>query len=475
MVDKKEQKLIPQEDIESVYETCRAFDLSVSGQAQRRGYLLQDLIYSVLTHEGLNPRTSYKPKGEEIDGSFYMSHKTCLLEAKWTKKPTNASSLYSFRGKVEGKLSGTMGVFISMSGFSIDAPDALTMGKPANSVLFDESDMDAIFKGEVTFTQVLDFKIRQAGETGKPYVPFALPKTVQTADTKQVVIHPTATIGIITSQGEVDVRYGMSNVLLVCEGPTDSIILESLFKKLLIQRYLHEDIALEIIVMGYITNWAKRLPEIVNIKLKSIGQRFGGLIVLMDSDVMLEPKLSTIKNEIFDNMRRTAISLPMHVVFARPNIENWLDIETSVMNSELPKNILIEKALENVDLQYLVDNNPEFAGMIGFLNSLVDEDRPLWESDAISAVNVILENAEWNDENKTVSLHTDYDGRGFATVCHSLEELIFELVEIASVGSMNSMPFEGGAAVFEIDYDSIVQEILIDDYADEIKDMGWEL
>jgi len=64
MANKKDQKLISIKDIQIVYEQCRTIDTTTTGEAQRRGYLLQDLIYSVLTHEGLEPRASYKPKGE---------------------------------------------------------------------------------------------------------------------------------------------------------------------------------------------------------------------------------------------------------------------------------------------------------------------------------------------------------------------------------------------------------------------------
>ena len=54
-----------------------------------------------------------------------MGGKTYLLEAKWRKQPIPASDLYAFKGKVDGKLVGTIGVFISMSDYSADAIDAL--------------------------------------------------------------------------------------------------------------------------------------------------------------------------------------------------------------------------------------------------------------------------------------------------------------------------------------------------------------
>lgn len=83
----------------------------------------------------LDPRTSYKLAGEQVDGSFFLDGTVFLLEAKWHAKEIAASSLYEFKGKVDGKLLGTLGVFISMSGYSEDAVNALTLGKTLNLVL----------------------------------------------------------------------------------------------------------------------------------------------------------------------------------------------------------------------------------------------------------------------------------------------------------------------------------------------------
>ncbi len=59
----------------------------------------------------MDPHTSMRPKGEVIDGSFVLDDRYFLLEAKWHKDPIPASDLYAFKGKVDGKLIGTIGVF----------------------------------------------------------------------------------------------------------------------------------------------------------------------------------------------------------------------------------------------------------------------------------------------------------------------------------------------------------------------------
>jgi hypothetical protein len=60
-----------------------------------RGRRLEEILHEMLDDAGLSPRLAYRPKGEEIDGSFVIAEQTLLLEAKWTQEPQSASALYS--------------------------------------------------------------------------------------------------------------------------------------------------------------------------------------------------------------------------------------------------------------------------------------------------------------------------------------------------------------------------------------------
>ncbi len=59
-----------------------------------------------------------------------------LVRGQVDVRSPSSSSLYQFKGKVEGKLTGTVGLFFSMSGYSTDAVQALLVGKDLNLVLF---------------------------------------------------------------------------------------------------------------------------------------------------------------------------------------------------------------------------------------------------------------------------------------------------------------------------------------------------
>jgi len=58
-----------------------------------RGREFERLINSLLTLEELNPNSSFRPDGEEIDGSFIVGQTVFLFEAKWHKAEMPASSI----------------------------------------------------------------------------------------------------------------------------------------------------------------------------------------------------------------------------------------------------------------------------------------------------------------------------------------------------------------------------------------------
>lgn len=145
-------------------------DDASAADKRARGYSLEKILVGMLNEGGLQARARFRPKGEELDGSFVRHGQTLLLEAKWTASPQPASALYAFKGKVDGKLVGTVGLFVSMGGFSDDAVDALMAGKEMNLVLADADDVEAVASGEVGITELLDQKLRHAAEVGNPYL-----------------------------------------------------------------------------------------------------------------------------------------------------------------------------------------------------------------------------------------------------------------------------------------------------------------
>ena len=63
----------------------------------------------------MDPKSSFKIKGEQIDGAFTFNNEEYLLEAKWRNDPTSIGDLDSFSGKLQRRLENTLGLFISIN------------------------------------------------------------------------------------------------------------------------------------------------------------------------------------------------------------------------------------------------------------------------------------------------------------------------------------------------------------------------
>lgn len=162
-----------------------------------RGFRLERLIFKLLLLENLNPHPSYysmrgkeplvetdetmidddseeksdkgrTPGGEQIDGFFELDGRFFLVEAKWTD-PIPASALYAFRGLVEGRLAGTLGLFVSAGNFADDAEHALMWGKEICILLANASDLECALENGNSFADMIRIKLREAARVGQVY------------------------------------------------------------------------------------------------------------------------------------------------------------------------------------------------------------------------------------------------------------------------------------------------------------------
>jgi hypothetical protein len=78
----------------------------------------------------LDPKASFRNTGEQIDGAFRLEGTEYLFEAKWQKSPVGVQELDAFSSKVGRKLDNTLGVFLSINGFSEDGVKAHSIGRP---------------------------------------------------------------------------------------------------------------------------------------------------------------------------------------------------------------------------------------------------------------------------------------------------------------------------------------------------------
>jgi hypothetical protein len=138
--------------------------------AQRRGYLLEQLLRDLFELFDLDPRASFRNEGEQLDGAFTFDQTDFLLEAKWHQEQVDAPDLADFKDKIDRKLENTLGIFISMNGYTARAVDRFSTNRPV-MILLDGSDLMAVLEGRIDLGQLMLRKRRHASQTGEIYLP----------------------------------------------------------------------------------------------------------------------------------------------------------------------------------------------------------------------------------------------------------------------------------------------------------------
>ncbi|MDE5595651.1 MAG: restriction endonuclease [Muribaculaceae bacterium] len=142
---------------------------STSSDLQGRGYALEKILYKIFELYDLDPKASFKGVGEQLDGAFSFNNEQYLLEAKWRNKPTPLADLYAFSMKIERRLENTLGLFISISGFSKEAIDGFAQSGKKLMLLMDCDDLLAVLDERITICDLLLRKRREAAQTGNIY------------------------------------------------------------------------------------------------------------------------------------------------------------------------------------------------------------------------------------------------------------------------------------------------------------------
>lgn len=154
------------EDIKNRY-----MALVVSSNVQGRGFELERVMYDLFELFDLDPKASFRNTGEQIDGAFSFDGTDYLFEAKWQQEMIAAADLDAFASKVRRKLENTLGVFLSINGFSQDGVAAHSAGG-AVVLLMDGADLMAVLEERIDFISLLLRKKRHAAQTGNIYLPF---------------------------------------------------------------------------------------------------------------------------------------------------------------------------------------------------------------------------------------------------------------------------------------------------------------
>lgn len=138
--------------------------LASSNEPQQRGLDFQTWLRDLFALHDLEPRGSFASTGEQIDGSIRVDGQTLLVEARWTKELVAPDGVRDFVGKFERKLDNTLGLMISVEGFTEAASSKATSGGRLLAIFMDGRDIILVLDGLADFRHLLARKLRHAAE-----------------------------------------------------------------------------------------------------------------------------------------------------------------------------------------------------------------------------------------------------------------------------------------------------------------------
>lgn len=150
-------------EIINQFETLDSLGENASRQEkQARGTAFEDLMIHYFKNNNILLRESYftdasqDNRSEQIDGAILIKTRVALLEIKWVESNLAASELYSFIGKIDCKMPGTIGVFISREKLSNNVIKAIRNGRKPSVLIIHGEDVKSILCEPINILDYLD-------------------------------------------------------------------------------------------------------------------------------------------------------------------------------------------------------------------------------------------------------------------------------------------------------------------------------
>lgn len=150
----------------------RLDELCLTLGTQQSGYDFQKWFYELMSFADIDHRSPYSVDGRQIDGSITIDGTTYLVELKFTADQASATAIDSIKAKVDAKADNTMGIILSMSGFSKVAISQASY--PKSPLLLLDANHLYFVLGEVgTFHEMIRRVRRHSSQEGAAYLAVA--------------------------------------------------------------------------------------------------------------------------------------------------------------------------------------------------------------------------------------------------------------------------------------------------------------
>jgi Restriction endonuclease len=158
----------------------RLFDeMAQSNDPHRRGYQLQDLLNGVFAAAGISMVRAFTRNsgGEQIDGAFKFEGWHYIVECRWREKLADIRELDGLQGQVQRSGKQTMGVFLSINGWSSNVPVLLKQNRDKGIFLIDGYDLRCVLAREIELADLLNRKLAHLNIEAEPFLSAAAART----------------------------------------------------------------------------------------------------------------------------------------------------------------------------------------------------------------------------------------------------------------------------------------------------------
>lgn len=151
----------------------RFADLSSPQDRRSRGLLLEGLLQHIFDLYGIPVEKGFRRNegGEQLDGAFKLEGWYYLVECKWTQKLTDIRQLDSLYGKINRSGRQTLGLFLSINGWSKNVCPLLRQNQDKSIILMDGYDLRCVLNDhiDVSLKDLLLAKLAHLNFEGQPF------------------------------------------------------------------------------------------------------------------------------------------------------------------------------------------------------------------------------------------------------------------------------------------------------------------
>ncbi|MFE7116437.1 restriction endonuclease [Streptomyces sp. NPDC057654] len=147
----------------------RFLQMRAATDPHQRGRDFEGFINELFALYDLDPQASYEMPHEQIDGAFVFDTDHYILEAKWWRERIGRRELDVFKANIERKGKNTLGLYVSVEGFTQDALAVYSLSTPF--ITMDGSDFMAVLDQRIRLDELMGHKKRHASRTGHCHLP----------------------------------------------------------------------------------------------------------------------------------------------------------------------------------------------------------------------------------------------------------------------------------------------------------------